>query len=111
MARNGYVYVMANERHTTLYIGVTGDLLRRVVEHQLKLTPGFTRQYNCTRLVYYEAAEDIQAALAREKQLKNWRRAWKDQLIATLNPEWEDLSPRIGVTPALLAHFARPHSR
>nr|WP_300141595.1 GIY-YIG nuclease family protein [Propionicimonas sp.] len=107
MARDGYVYFMTNERNTTLYIGVTSDLLRRIVEHKLKLIPGFTSQYNCNKLVYYEAGNDIGAAIAREKQLKNWRRAWKNELITGTNPNWDDLSARIGITPALLAHYTR----
>jgi putative endonuclease len=109
MPRDAYVYFMANERNTVLYAGVTSDLVRRVAEHKLGVTAGFTSQYNCTKLIYYEASEHIADALAREKQLKNWRRSWKEALIDELNPRHEDLSERIGVTPALLAHLRSRH--
>ena len=76
----------------TLYVGVTNDLQRRVYEHKQKLTPGFTRKYNLTLLVYFEATPDIRAALAREKQIKGWLRAKKVALIESINPNWLDLS-------------------
>ena len=69
-----YVYVMANKRNGTLYIGVTSDLIRRVYDHQNDLLDGFTRKYRIHRLVYYEETNDIQEAIAREKQLKRWKR-------------------------------------
>jgi putative endonuclease len=86
-----YVYVMTNESRT-LYTGVTNDLTRRVYEHQHKLLPGFTAKYNITRLVYFEEANDVQAALAREKQIKGWLRKKKIALIESVNPKWIDLS-------------------
>lgn len=76
----------------TLYIGVTNNLQRRVYEHKKKLIEGFTKKYNLTKLVYYEQTNDIRAALAREKQLKNWHRQWKINLIEENNKNWEDLS-------------------
>jgi len=76
----------------TLYVGVTNDLQRRVYEPKQKLTPGFTRKYNLTLLVYFEATPDIRAALAREKQIKGWLRAKKVALIESINPNWLDLS-------------------
>ncbi len=86
-----YVYMMASFRRV-LYIGVTGDLYRRAYEHQHKLVPGFTARYNVDRLVYVEATSDVWAALAREKQLKDWRRSKKVALIEAQNPAWHDLS-------------------
>ena len=76
----------------TLYIGVTNDLTRRVYEHRHKLTDGFTKKYNVTMLVHYEVTTDVQSAIAREKQLKGWRRSKKIDLIEASNPEWVDLS-------------------
>lgn len=86
-----YVYIMSNVSRT-LYVGVTNDLLRRVYEHKQKLSHGFTRKYNLTLLVYFEATPDILAAIAREKQIKGWLRAKKVSLIESVNPEWLDLS-------------------
>lgn len=107
MPSDAYVYFMANQRNTVLYIGVTNDLVRRVAEHKIGTLPGFTTRYNCTKLVYFEAGQGITAAIAREKQLKGWRRSWKDTLVNTANPDWHDLSSTIGVTPELLARLAR----
>ncbi len=89
--REYYVYIMTNGVRT-LYIGVTNDLMRRVFEHKEKLTEGFTKKYNITLLVYYETASDIQVAIAREKQLKSWRRSKKIALIESSNPQWKDFS-------------------
>ena len=86
-----YVYVMSNVSKT-LYIGVTNNLERRVWEHKLKQTQGFTRRYNCTLLVYFEETSDIEAAIRREKQLKGWKRERKITLIEGINPHWIDLS-------------------
>lgn len=92
MPRDRYfVYIMTN-RSRTLYTGVTNDLIRRVYEHKNKLIPGFTSRYNITELVYFEETSDVQTALAREKEIKGWRRAKKSQLIASVNPGWADLS-------------------
>ncbi|MBI5739158.1 MAG: GIY-YIG nuclease family protein [Nitrospirae bacterium] len=86
-----YVYIMTN-RSKTLYTGVTNNLERRVYEHKNKLVAGFTSKYNIDRLVYFEATQDINSAIAREKQLKGWLRAKKVALIEASNPEWQDLS-------------------
>jgi putative endonuclease len=86
-----FVYMLSSGRHGTLYVGVTNDLARRVYEHKTKLIKGFTSQYGVTRLVWYEAYEQIVDAIAREKELKKWRRDWKIRLIEEMNPEWEDL--------------------
>ena len=79
-------------RSKTLYTGVTNDLMRRVYEHKNKLIKGFTRKYNIRKLVYYETTDAIQAAIAREKQIKGWLRRKKIALIESVNPQWEDLS-------------------
>ncbi|MBI5118342.1 GIY-YIG nuclease family protein [Candidatus Poribacteria bacterium] len=86
-----YVYIMTNKSRC-LYTGVTGDLVRRVNEHKERLVPGFTKKYNITRLVFFEETDDVQAAIAREKQIKGWLRAKKMALIEAVNPRWEDLS-------------------
>jgi len=76
----------------TLYIGITNDLIRRVYEHKNKLIDGFTKKYNLTKLVYFELINDAESAIRREKQLKNWHRQWKINLIESVNNEWKDLS-------------------
>jgi len=91
MTNTYYVYLLANKRNGTLYIGVTNDLERRLYEHKNNLVKGFTSRYNVHQLVYYEDVNDIQSALQREKQLKRWTRKWKLELIETVNPEWRDL--------------------
>ncbi len=88
---NFYVYIMAS-RSGTLYIGMTNDLERRVSEHRQGLFEGFSKKYGCTRLVYYEHYQNVQKAIAREKQLKKWRRDKKEILIGKKNPPWKDLS-------------------
>ena len=91
MARSGYVYIMTNRRNGTLYIGVTSNLAKRVYEHRAGAVPGFTKRYGLKRLVYYEAYADIESAIAREKAMKFWRRAWKVKRIDEMNPAWRDL--------------------
>lgn len=91
MSRQYYVYLMASLSRT-LYLGVTNDLRRRVYEHKAKLVAGFTRKYNVTRLVHFEATSDVRAALEREKEVKAWRREKKVALIEAGNPDWRDLS-------------------
>lgn len=90
-----FVYILTNQTRSTLYIGVTSGLERRVWQHQNKIHPGFTEKYNCDRLVYYEAYPDTQQAIARESQLKKWRRDKKENLINTLNPTWRDLTDEL----------------
>ena len=87
-----YVYVLTNQSNKVLYIGVTNNLVRRIHEHKQKLVKGFTQKYSCTKLVYFETAKYMYDAIRREKQLKNWHRAWKIDLINENNPRWEDLS-------------------
>ena len=89
--RMGFVYIMTNERHTVLYTGVTSDLKARVWKHREKTIKGFTRRYNVTKLVYYEAFDDIACAIAREKQIKGGSREKKIELINDKNPQWRDL--------------------
>ena len=89
--RTYYVYIMTNKTRT-LYTGVTNNLEKRVLQHKRKLLPGFTYQYNISRLVYYETFGDILAAIQREKQIKGWLRAKKVALIVAANPAWTDLS-------------------
>jgi len=86
-----FTYIMASRSHT-LYIGVTGDLHKRVFEHKWKEHEGFTARYNCDRLVWFERYQDVQKAIGREKQLKGWLRSKKIALIESANPTWEDLS-------------------
>ena len=86
-----YVYVLTNSRRT-LYVGVTSNLVNRVYQHKHKLVDGFTKKYNVSWLAYYEETLDITAAIAREKQIKAWRRSKKVGLIEGLNPQWKDLS-------------------
>lgn len=87
---NYYIYILASHSGT-LYIGVTNNLERRILEHKEGSIEGFTKKYGCNRLVYYEEYDDINFAISREKQLKNWNRAKKESLIKTLNPGWSDL--------------------
>ena len=83
---------MTNYNETTFYIGVTGDLQKRILEHKNKVVDGFTKKYNVDRLVYYELTEDVESALNREKQLNRWYKQWKINLIKEMNPEFKDLS-------------------
>ena len=90
-----YVYILASRKDGTLYIGMTNDLLRRVEQHRQHLIPGFTAKYGVTTLVYYEAGNDVNAVIAREKQLKKWSREWKIELIERENSTWRDLYPEL----------------
>jgi putative endonuclease len=89
--KNYYVYIMTSPSGT-LYTGMTSNLVRRVYEHKQILVDGFTKKYNVTRLAYYEQTSDVQTALAREKEMKKWRRSKKIALIKSINPKWQDLS-------------------
>ncbi len=91
MSRGGYVYILSN-RSRTLYTGVTNNLERRMYEHKRKIGSQFAAKYNLTQLVYYEPFGDIREAIAREKQIKGWRRERKIALIESANPEWKDLT-------------------
>src|ERR1700761_7720897 len=90
--RGGCVYIMTNKRHTVLYVGVTSELVSRVWDHKNKTYPNsFTAKYNCTKLVYYQFYPHIEEAIAVEKTTKGSSRAYKIQLVMSLNPEWKDL--------------------
>ena len=92
MDREGCVYILTNYSRTVLYIGVTSDLYFRIKDHKEKLHPdSFTAKYNCNILVYFEQFSTIEEAIGKEKQLKNWKRSWKINLINSENPNWEDL--------------------
>ncbi len=91
MDKQFYVYILANKRNGTLYIGVTSDLVQRIWQHKNKMVQGFTNKYNVDRLVYYETHYNAESAITREKQMKKWRRAWKIRLIEEKNPDWNDL--------------------
>lgn len=87
-----YVYIMASQRNGTLYVGVTSNLKNRIEQHKSDVTEGFTKRYNVKMLVYFERTESVEAAISREKQLKNWHRSWKIELIEKENPTWQDLT-------------------
>ncbi len=87
-----YVYIMTNKTNTTFYIGVTNNIIKRSFEHRTGLVEGFTKKYKLKKLVYIEEYNDIKLAIAREKQLKNWHREWKINLIKKVNPDFEDMS-------------------
>ena len=92
MESGGCVYILTNFKHTVLYIGVTSELYFSIKEHKDKCHPNsFSARYNCDLLVFFEQFDSIEEAIIREKQLKNWKRAWKINLINELNPNWEDL--------------------
>ena len=90
--KKSYIYFMANKNNTVIYIGVTGNLLKRIYQHKTKAYKGFTSKYNCDKLVYFEEFDDINQAIEREKQLKAGNRQRKEELIKQDNPNWEDLS-------------------
>lgn len=90
-----YVYLLASKPYGTLYIGTTSDLGRRVWEHKNKLVAGFTKRYRIDRLVWFEVHQSSAAALRREKQLKEWKRDWKINLLERDNPHWVDLYPSL----------------
>src|SRR5260370_41641956 len=97
-----YVYMMTNQSRVVLYTGVTNSLMRRVSQHQSGDIEGFTKTYKVNRLVYYECFDDPRTAIAREKEIKGWRRDKKNALIEKMNPKWADLSPM------LFQHMKRP---
>ncbi|KAA3610954.1 MAG: GIY-YIG nuclease family protein [Calditrichaeota bacterium] len=86
-----FVYIMTNKHHTVLYIGVTNNLIRRVYEHKTGAADGFTKKYNCHKLVWYEEIPDVRIAIEHEKRMKKWKKKFKQNLINSLNPDWRDL--------------------
>jgi len=95
MKEHFYIYMLASEERGTIYIGVTSDLIKRVWEHKNKVVEGFTKRYEVGQLVYYEVHDSAEFALTREKQMKEWKRQWKINLIEEENPHWHDLYDRI----------------
>ena len=91
MSKIYYVYVMASARNGTLYIGMTNEIGRRAWEHREGLVAGFTKKYGCKMLVWFEQFGDIELAIRREKQMKEWKRLWKLGVIEEMNPDWDDL--------------------
>ncbi|MBI4669013.1 MAG: GIY-YIG nuclease family protein [Elusimicrobia bacterium] len=85
------VYLMASQRNGTLYLGVTSDLLKRVLEHKNNVVEGFSKRYSVHMLVWFELHETMESAIEREKAIKEWKRRWKLELIERLNPAWRDL--------------------
>tara|TARA_R110002153_G_scaffold166870_1_gene319434 strand:+ start:10976 stop:11266 length:291 start_codon:yes stop_codon:yes gene_type:complete len=85
------IYILTNDNNSTLYIGVTSNLVQRIYQHKNKQVKGFSFKYNLNKLVYFEQFEDMDSAILREKRLKKWNREWKNRLINELNPSWKDL--------------------
>ena len=92
-------YILASQPYGTLYIGVTSNLLARLWQHRNATMPGFTKRYAVHRLAHYELFGDMERAIAREQQLKNWHRDWKINLILAENPDWRDLAVGLGLPP------------
>ncbi len=99
-----FVYLLTNWNNKVIYVGMTNDLIRRVYEHKTKAVKGFTEKYNVHKLVYFAETSDVNAAIAREKEIKKWRREKKNELVIRGNPEWRDLAVDIGLPPC---HFDR----
>ncbi len=91
MNKQPAVYILASKRNGTLYIGVTSDLAKRIWEHKNNMVEGFSKRYDVHRLVWYELHETMESAIQREKQMKEWKRKWKLELIESVNPEWQDI--------------------
>ena len=91
MDNGGFVYIMASRRNGTIYIGVTSDVTKRVWEHREGMIEGFTKKHGCKMLVWFERHDTIEAAILREKQMKEWKRAWKLRVIEEMNLGWDDL--------------------
>ena len=91
MNRQPAVYILANKRNGTLYVGVTSDLIKRTWQHKNNVVKGFTERYSVHQLVWYELHETMESAIGKEKMLKNWKRVWKLELIERSNPNWQDL--------------------
>jgi len=90
-----FVYILARERNSTFYVGITSDLAKRVWEHKNEVADGFTKQYGIKTLVYFETFDEPENAIKREKRLKKWPRAWKMKIIEQMNPNWDDLYEKI----------------
>ena len=97
--KKAYIYFVTNKSNRVLYAGVTNSLIRRSSEHGNHRGSVFTSKYNCSKLVYFEVFPDIEQAIEREKQLKHFKREWKDQLVRSVNPEWRDLAEGLAGDP------------
>ncbi|MEN2787437.1 GIY-YIG nuclease family protein [Sphingomonas qilianensis] len=97
--RTPCVYILANREYGAMYVGVTSNLVGRIIQHREGRFDGHTKKYGIARLVYFEVAGTMEAAIAREKQLKRWRREWKRNLIEAANPGWNDLAVGFGLPP------------
>ena len=95
MAENFFVYILAKDKNSTFYVGVTSDLVKRVWKHKNEVADGFTKKYGIKTLVYYEVFSDAPNAFQREKRLKKWNRVWKMRVIEEMNPDWRDLYDEI----------------
>ena len=102
MEKKGYIYFMTNVSNSVLYVGVTNSLKRRVSEHAEGGGSVFTHKYNCTKLVYFETFPDVEQAIVREKQIKHFKRVWKDELVNSVNPEWRNLADEIFADPDVI---------
>jgi len=91
MQKSFYVYILSNKSNQVVYTGVTSNLVQRVWQHKNKTADGFTSKYNVNKLVYFEVHDNAEAAIKREKNIKDWKRSWKDELIKKENPDWQDL--------------------
>lgn len=91
MKENFYVYILSNQSNRVVYTGVTSNLIKRIWQHKNKVADGFTSKYNVNKLVYFENHDDAENAIKREKNIKDWKRAWKNELIEKENPDWRDL--------------------
>ncbi|MBK5265147.1 MAG: GIY-YIG nuclease family protein [Alphaproteobacteria bacterium] len=100
MEKQPCVYILSSTPYGTLYIGVTSNLVARLYQHRAAATPGFTNRYSVHSLVRFEMFGDMENAIRREKQLKNWHRQWKINLIESENPHWADLAPGLGLPPS-----------
>ena len=99
--KNYFVYILSS-KSKVLYVGMSDDISRRIFEHKKELVEGFTKRYNVNKLVYYESHPELKSAVKREKQLKNWHRQWKINLIESVNKDWKDLYPEISDPVKLL---------
>jgi len=95
MKKGGYIYIISNKNRTVLYTGVTSNLQSRIDQHKQGIGSAFAKRYNCVDLLYFEVFEDIVSAIAREKQIKKWKREYKENVINSFNPSWRDLFEEI----------------
>ncbi len=91
VGKGGFVYIVSNKNRTVYYIGVTSQLYTRIYQHKTGVFDGFSKKYNCTDLIYYERFDDIESAILKEKQMKKWKRSWKERVIMETNPSMIDM--------------------